>query len=302
MPNPSSRTDSQSGLVNPASFLRERSHATASTIAPTSAAPPDHLVARAAPNARPPRSEDGRGRPVRGKVEQQGLVGEVFGGWRRGRSPFDPPPVEHQEEEPGHDERRDEDVEHRDPRLHEVEVLGGEQESGHAGPQDASEDRVGEEGEQCDREGAGHGGGESPSEGAVAERRLPAGDDPAAERGVDGVGLFPGVLQLARLVVEARVEASVLGVIDLVEHVLMGGREVVEAQPASDGRDGADHQDRMGVPPLAGLVPLDPRRQANREVVLIFERSIRSRRLRRQCRHISQDSGARSGRSRNGHP
>ena len=97
-----------------------------------------------------PRAKDGRRRPVGGEVEQQGFVGEVFNRWRRRRSPFDPPPVEHQAEEPGDDERRDEDIEHRDPGLHEVEVLRREQEPGHATPQNASEDRVGEEGEQGD--------------------------------------------------------------------------------------------------------------------------------------------------------
>src|SRR2546426_5694055 len=97
MPNPSSRTDSQSALLNPASFLRERSQATANTIAPTSAAPPDHLVASAAPKARPVTTRHGRkmgegGRSGgRGSSRDSSAKSSVAGGGGAGLSLHRPP-------------------------------------------------------------------------------------------------------------------------------------------------------------------------------------------------------------------
>src|SRR5438552_3842255 len=60
MPKPSSRTASHNGRERPSSLLLVRSQARARIRPPSSAVPPDHLVARAAPNASPVATRQGR--------------------------------------------------------------------------------------------------------------------------------------------------------------------------------------------------------------------------------------------------
>jgi len=77
---------------------------------------------------------------------------------------------------------------------------------------------------------------------------------------MDGCRLLAGVVQVALLVGEAGVVTAVLRVVDLVEHIGVGEREVVEAQAAGQRGDQPDDDERLGVPPVV-MEALDPVRR-----------------------------------------
>src|SRR5437870_6489415 len=152
--------------------------------------------------------------------------------------------------------------------MDEVQVLGGEEDTGHAGPHDASEEAPGEHGRQHDRDRPercrGHPEAERlalgplPLEGTVeisglGEELDAGGDDPPAERRMNGDALFDGGVQPAAPEVEARVEARVLRVVHLIEDVGMRLGEVVEAEATAQRGDRKDHDERSCVPAGAAM-------------------------------------------------
>ena len=162
-------------------------------------------------------------------------------GSRVGGSPFDPAAVEQQAQEPQHDEERQEDVEHGGARLHEREGLGGHEQAGDVDPRDVGPEQPRHEGDHHAQGRPRRRRRHPPPERPVALAQDPRGDRPLPERRVDPGRLVGGegnALGVRRVVAGAvdhpvllagardvalrgrapRVEASVLRVVDLVEH------------------------------------------------------------------------------------
>ena len=259
MPKLSSRTASHSGRRMRPRFRRDRSHRTGQDDRPAEREKTGPLRGGGRPEGHPGRQPPGPEDRGRDAVARQL---ERLGGRRDGRrrgSPLDPLAVQHHEQEARHDERGDEDVEHRHARLHEVQALGRQEHARDTCPPRILEQLQREQRDQEHRRRPEDGRRDSPSERPVPEDRLAAGDDPAAERWMHGERLLSGVLEAALLVREAGVEAAVLRVVRLVEHVRVRRGEVVHAQAARQGRHGREDQPDPQAPgrPRPG-VPLGP--------------------------------------------
>ena len=93
-----------------------KSHIEQRPAANTSANTPDHFVATAAPRKTPDQTRYG-------EPKMRSILRQPAGR----RVDVHPLAVEHQEQEAGDDERRQEDVEHGDPALHDMEAVQSQQ-------------------------------------------------------------------------------------------------------------------------------------------------------------------------------
>ena len=200
---------------------------------------PDHLDATAAPAHHP-----GPGAPGSPEGDRSLLL-------RRTHSPLDHPiAIDHEEEERGQPEHRNEDVEHRGPRLHEMQRIDSKQEGCDHGRHETLEQSSGQQEQQRDRDDAGDRGDDPPTEGIEAEDLDPYSDEPLTQRGVD-----PGrlVRYLAKRFGATCVVACVLRVVGLVEDQV---RRVGKAPEAYDRCDEDDpdegHQVQPGPRSLGG--------------------------------------------------
>jgi hypothetical protein len=174
---------------------------------------PDHFTAVAAPRHAPASSRHGRPR-----------VGHHHQGCGAPSDGRDPVAVEHDGEHGADDEQRDQRVEHRDPRLHDGQKVGGEQpgrrrrahRQRHPGAESAQQPPA----EQVDERHArrpGRRDRHAPPERVVAEGRDPGADEPLPERRVRPAGKAADV---ADRLATGHVPAGVAGVEDLVEDQL----------------------------------------------------------------------------------
>ncbi len=161
--------------------------------------------------------------------------------------------VEHDRQHRADDEQRDEGIQHRDPRVDQVQEIGRQQ-AGRGERADrcaarsgqAAEQTPGEQVDERDADDAGHRGRHAPAEGLVSEGSDPRADEPLAQRrmrAADEVG------DPARRLRAVDVPARVLGVEDLVEH--QADRPAQADQPQCAATDDQQREQR-GVEPGPG--------------------------------------------------
>ena len=146
-------------------------------------------------------------------------------------------------------EERQEDVEQREPRQHELEAVDGEQQAGDEAEDRRAGDAPGEAAHQQDHQRADHRRRRPPAGGVHPEDLDPGGDQPLADLGVDDhrrtvqeqpgqvavEDRLVGVLDVAAHVAVVEQRPRVLGVVGLVEGERVRRAEVPAAQEERQG-------------------------------------------------------------------
>jgi len=156
--------------------------------------------------------------------------------------------VEDREQDGHHHEERHQRVEHRDPRLDQVqevdrqETRRGEGASARRHGWRVAQQPPNQHVEQRNSQDPGQGGDDPPPDLVIAEQLDPQADHPVAERRVGAAGQLVDPAGIG----PDDVAAGVLGVPDLVEHEADGSGERGQAQ---DGRPGGDDAEGDPVEP-----------------------------------------------------